>query len=171
MPPEPSFNRGWMNDQLPMAKVTWYEARAYCRWVGGRLPSEAEWEYAARGGTTQSLYGPVDDIAWYARNSGAGAVAWGMPRPGGVKQPNSFALYDMLGNVHEWNNDWFDKDYYAQSPSVDPPGPSSGSERVQRGRAWTSKGDDMRVSARYGDPPDGSYYEGGFRCVCDTLNP
>jgi sulfatase modifying factor 1 len=169
MPPEPSFNRGWMSDRLPMVKVTWYEAQAYCAWVGGRLPSEAEWEYAARGGTTQSLYGPVDDIAWYARNSGAGVVAWGMPRPGGLKRPNSFGLFDMLGNVHEWNNDWYDKDYYAQSPSVDPPGPSSGSERVQRGRAWTSKGEDMRVSARYGDPPDGSYYEGGFRCVCDAL--
>jgi formylglycine-generating enzyme required for sulfatase activity len=171
MPPEPSFNRGWMSDRLPMDKVTWFEAQAYCTWAGGRLPSEAEWEYAARGGTTQSLYGPVDAIAWYARNSGAGAVAWGMPRPGGLKQSNSFGLFDMLGNVHEWNNDWFDKVYYAQSPSVDPPGPATGTLRVERGRAWPSKGEDMRVSARYGDPPDGSYYEGGFRCVCDALNP
>jgi formylglycine-generating enzyme required for sulfatase activity len=171
MPPEPSYNRGWMSDRLPMVKVTWFEAQAYCTWAGGRLPSEAEWEDAARGGTTQSLYGPVDVIAWYARNSGAGAVAWGMPRPGGLKQPNSFGLYDMLGNVHEWNSDWFDKDYYARSPSVDPPGPATGTLRVERGRAWPSKGEDMRVSARYGDPPDGSYYEGGFRCVCDALNP
>jgi formylglycine-generating enzyme required for sulfatase activity len=171
MPPEPSFNRGWTNDRLPMVKVTWTEAQAYCTWAAGRLPSEAEWEYAARGGTPQSLYGPLDAIAWYARNSGAGAVAWGAPRAGGLKQPNSFGLFDMLGNVHEWTNDWFDKDYYARSPSVDPPGPASGSHRTERGRAWPSKGEDMRVSARYGDPPDGSFYEGGFRCVCDGLNP
>ena len=171
MPPEPSFNRGWMSDRIPMVKVTWNEAQAYCMWAGGRLPSEAEWEYAARGGTTQSLYGPMDEIAWYARNSGAGVVAWGMPHPGGLKRPNSFGLFDMLGNVHEWTNDWFDKDYYAHSPSVDPPGPSSGAQRAVRGQAWTSKGDDMRVSSRYGDPPDGSFFEGGFRCVCDALNP
>ncbi len=171
MPPEPSYNRGWMSDRMPMVKVTWYEAQAYCTWAAGRLPSEAEWEYAARGGAIQSLYGPLDEIAWYARNSGAGVVAWGTPRPGGLKQPNSFGLFDMLGNVHEWTNDWFDKDYYAHSPSVDPPGPSSGSQRAERGQAWTAKGDDMRVSFRYGDPPDGSFFEGGFRCVCDALNP
>ncbi|MBZ5669522.1 MAG: SUMF1/EgtB/PvdO family nonheme iron enzyme [Acidobacteriia bacterium] len=171
MPPEPSYNRGWTIDRIPMVKVTWNEARAYCMWAGGRLPSEAEWEYAARGGTTQSLYGPLDEIAWYARNSGAGVVAWGMPRPGGLKRPNSFGLSDMLGNVHEWTNDWFDKDYYAHSPQEDPPGPLSGQQRAVRGLAWTAKGDDMRVSFRYGDAPDGSFFEGGFRCVCDALNP
>lgn len=171
MPPEPSFNRGWMSDRMPMVKVTWYEAQAYCTWAAGRLPSEAEWEYAARGGTLQSLYGPLDEIAWYARNSGAGVVAWGTPRPGGLKRPNSFGLFDMLGNVHEWTNDWFDKDYYAHSPQEDPPGPSSGLQRAERGHAWASKGEDIRVTHRYGDPPDGSFFEGGFRCVCDALNP
>jgi sulfatase modifying factor 1 len=171
MPPEPTFNRGWLSDRMPMVKVTWNEARAYCLWAGGRLPTEAEWEYAARAGTGQSLYGPLDEIAWYARNSGSGGGQWGMPRPGGLRRPNAFGLYDMLGNVFEWTNDWFEENYYARSPRADPPGPASGRQRVVRGRAWVANGEDMRVSYRGGNPPDGSYFEGGFRCACDALNP
>jgi len=171
LPPEPIFNRAWNNDHLPMVKVSWNDARAFCMWAGGRLPAEAEWEYAARAGSTQSLYGPLDEIAWYARNSASGGGQWGNPNPCGTKRPNAFSLFDMLGNVFEWTNDWLDKDYYARSPQEDPPGPSTGRQRVVRGRAWVAKGEDMRVSYRGSNPPDESYFEGGFRCVCDTLNP
>ncbi len=171
MPPFPIFNRQWSQDRLPMVKVSWNDAQAYCQWAGGRLPTEAEWEYAARAGTTQSLYGQLSAIAWFAGNSGSGGNQWGNPNLGGLKQPNAFGLYDMLGNVFEWTNDWFAPDYYSRSPQNDPPGPSSGRERVVRGRAWVANGDDMRVSYRGSDPPDGSYFEGGFRCVCDNLNP
>jgi len=171
LPPDPGFNRGWNNDRMPMVKVTWSEARAFCLWAGGRLPTEAEWEYAARAGSTQSLYGPLDDIAWYARNSGATSVEWGMPRTGGLKSANAFGLFDMLGNVREWTNDWFDKDYYAHSPQDDPPGPPGGKERVVRGRAWVANAEDMRVSNRATHPPEGSYYEAGFRCACEELKP
>jgi len=171
LPPEPNFNRGWSNDRMPMVKMTWSEARAYCLWAGGRLPTEAEWEYAARAGSLQSLYGPLDAIAWYARNSGSGGPDWGRPQAGSLKRPNAFGLFDMLGNVREWTNDWFDKGYYARSPQDDPPGPASGRLRVTRGRAWVANGEDMRVSYRGSDPPDGGYFEAGFRCVCDALKP
>ena len=171
MPPPPIFNRQWKNDVWPIVKVSWNDARDFCKWTGGRLPSEAEWEYAARGGTTESLYGPLDAIAWYARNSGSGGNQWGNPNEGGLKQPNAFKLYDTLGNVFEWTNDWFDSDYYARSPHDDPPGPASGQQRVVRGRAWVAFAVDMRVSYRGSNPPDESYFEGGFRCAMDTLKP
>lgn len=154
-----------------MVKVSWSDARDFCQWAGGRLPTEAEWEYAARAGTAQSLYGPLDQIAWFARNSASGGNQWGNPNVEGTKQPNSFGLYDMLGNVFEWVNDWFDAGYYAQSPPDDPPGPITGRERVVRGRAWVANADDMRVSYRGSNPPDGSYFEGGFRCAMDALKP
>jgi formylglycine-generating enzyme required for sulfatase activity len=75
----------------------------------------------------------------------------------------------MLGNVFEWTNDWFSSDYYSGSPHDDPPGPASGLQRVIRGRAWVAFAVDMRVSFRGSNPPDGSYFEGGFRCAMDAL--
>ena len=158
MPDAPTFNSGWANDNMPIVNVTWDEAHDYCTWAGGRLLTEAEWEYAARGGSTEARYGNLDEIAWYGQNSG------GRTHEVAQKRANGFGLYDMLGNVWEWVNDWYDENYYQHSPSQDPPGPESGQYRVLRGGAWVSLPRFARVSLRgWGDP---SYRDdlNGFRC-------
>jgi len=110
-----------------------------------RLPTEAEWEYAARGGTSSPYYADREEIAWYDLNS------QGRTHPVGLKQPNSFGLYDMLGNVQEWCSDWDNSKYYSNSPPVDPPGASSGRFREHRGGTWYSIAERTRVSARWGN--------------------
>src|SRR5437899_167917 len=117
-------------EQLPVETVTWNQAKRYCEAVGGRLPTEAEWEYAARAGNEASRYGNLNEIAWYDNNSDH------KTHDVGQKQANRWGLYDMLGNVWEWVGDWYDEKYYAKSPSVDPTGPTSGKYRVVRGGSW-----------------------------------
>ena len=157
MPRAPSFNQGWKNGQMPIVNVTWDEAQAYCAWTGGRLPTEAEWEYAVRAGSAEARYGPVNEIGWYDVNSG------GRTHEVGQKRANGFGLYDMLGNVWEWVNDWYDARYYENSPSADPPGPSEG--RVVRGGAWVVDPWLLRtaVRCRYAPVDWGAVI--GFRCA------
>jgi formylglycine-generating enzyme required for sulfatase activity len=159
MPPAPGFNEGWKNEQMPVVDVTWDNAQAYCRWVGGRLPTEAEWEYAARARSPEALYGPLDEIAWYEGNSG------GRTHDVGQKHPNGFGLYDMLGNVKEWVNDWYDGRYYENSPHVDPLGPSEGRRRVLRGGGWNLDAFNVRIAHRFSYEPDFRDYFIGFRCI------
>jgi formylglycine-generating enzyme required for sulfatase activity len=159
MPPAPNSNSGWTKENMPITYVSWDDSQAYCQWSGGRLPTEAEWEYAARAGSTEARYGPLDDIAWYSNNSGGGT------REVAQKRANGFDLYDTLGNVWEWVSDWYDANYYQNSPSQDPSGPGSGQFRVLRGGFWDFSPRYVRVSFR------GTYipaFRGdftGFRCV------
>ena len=160
-------DRRFNQPEQPVVGVSWDDAQAFCKWAGCRLPTEAEWEYACRAGTTTE-YSFGDDVdqleqyAWYNKNSG------GQTQPVGTKQPNPWGLHDMHGNVWEWCQDWFSEEYYGQSPAVDPPGPDSGDGRVLRGGSWDYPADLCRSAFRYGWPPVLRNYIFGFR-VARTL--
>ncbi len=146
----------------PVVGVPVKDAEAYCRAKGRRLPTEAEWEAAARGGAASAFSFGEDpsragDYAWYEGNSG------GRPQPVGGRGPNKFGLFDMHGNVWEWVSDRYDRGYYADSPRRDPPGPAAGNENVIRGGSWAFDADSMRSANR------ASTYKAnddiGFRCA------
>jgi formylglycine-generating enzyme required for sulfatase activity len=154
----------WGDGNLPVYGVSWTDAKAYCAATGGRLPTEAEWEFAARGGSSQPFYGAISEIAWYGANSFEG------PHPVGKKQPNAFGLYDMLGNVSEWVLDrYFNKysyDSVAIGPDVEQPLPSN-AFAVARGGFWQSDAAGLRVSHRLARFKDGDDPPIGFRCARD----
>jgi formylglycine-generating enzyme required for sulfatase activity len=150
----PSHFKG---DNLPVESVSWNEADAYCRAVDMRLPTEAEWEYAARAGNTNEHYGDIDKIAVYNSESTARVRS---------KDPNAWFLYDMLGNVWEWTNDWYSMDYYKNSRKDDPPGPSQTlGSKVVRGGSWGGYPQVVRVSYRYRYEPSDRVVDVGFRCA------
>jgi formylglycine-generating enzyme required for sulfatase activity/tRNA A-37 threonylcarbamoyl transferase component Bud32 len=165
MPTPPRFNTGWINDDMPIVNVTWNDARDYCAWAGGRLPSEAEWEYAARGGSTEACYGKLDEIAWYKRNTPSGTQEVAR------KRANAFGLFDTLGNAWEWVADWFDANYYRYGAPQDPPGPENSTFRVLRGGCYGSEPKFARVSLREGYAPDKTLANIGFRCAGDIFGP
>jgi iron(II)-dependent oxidoreductase len=151
----------------PVVGVSWFDAVAYCDWLSGfRLPTEAEWEFAARGGLAQQLYPwgnePVFDRPGYQ-------ARWlRAPEPVATAAPNSFGLYDMCENVHEWCADWYDPGYYAVSPVDNPQGPATGKRRASRGGAWRHQIKIARCAARSSIPPEFCYADYGFRVACDA---
>ena len=146
-------------DDLPVEMVSWNESDEYCREIGGRLPSAAEWEYAARAGTTGSRYGNLDDIAWYWGNSD-----W-TTHPVAKKKPNAFGLYDMLGNVVEWTHTF----YWVQlnQENINPTGPSTAEYKELRGGGWWDDPELVRVSYRRRFEATDTDYNIGFRCASD----
>ena len=163
MPNEPDFNPGWRNEQQPIVKVDWDPARAYCEWAGGELPTEAEWEYAARGGKEGLIYPNGNELTRQdARFSGAG---WG-PTVVGQFPSNGYGLHDMAGNAWEWVADGYEASYYNASPERDPTGPGSGGLRVLRGGSWYDDPVGLRASDRSGGQPGGERRSDiGFRCA------
>ncbi len=164
---KPGFN---LPDQ-PVVAVSWLDAVQYCEWLrlgtgrNYRLPSEAEWERAARGGVEKKLY-PWGDAApqslpdyekrW---KNGPEAVA--------RYAPNGLGLYDICENVHEWCSDWFQASYYAESPERNPDGPPQGERRASRGGSWRHHVKVSRCAARSSIPPEFRYADYGFRVACD----
>jgi formylglycine-generating enzyme required for sulfatase activity len=142
---------------MPVESITWFEANEYCRAVGGRLPTEAEWEYAARAGDRHSRYGELESVAWYRHNSEQ------KTHEVGQMAPNAWGLYDTLGNVSEWTSDWYADNL--PSAFVDPAGPPNGQHRALRGGSWCSDSRGARVSLRDWGAPGGRYFNFGFRCV------
>jgi len=173
IPPSWSDPRFTHPDQ-PVTSVSWYDAMAYCDWLTKRsqniysLPTEAEWERAARGGVEGRLYTwgnqPPEGQTGYHES-------WiSSPEPVGRRPASEFGLYDISENVHEWCCDWFDPGYYSSSPSRNPRGPATGSRKASRGGSWRHQVKIARVAARSSIPPDYRYNDYGFRVVV-MVNP
>jgi len=168
----------------PVVHVSHHDAQEYCRWAGKRLPTEAEWEYAARGGLTGKRFAWGDELRPQGRwmcNIWQGSFpthntaddGYLATAPAKSYRPNGYGLWSMAGNVWEWCEDWFSPDYYAQSAAHDPRGPAVGTRRVMRGGSFLchdSYCNRYRVAARSSNTPDSSASNIGFRCANDGAN-
>jgi uncharacterized protein (TIGR02996 family) len=171
---------GWrVTGNQPVAWMSWDDAVAFCAWLSGRegrtyrLPSEAEWEYACRAGTTTPFHfgksASPDEANFQGAPYGGATTAPVLGRPCPVRRyaPNAWGLYDMHGQIWEWCADWFDHEYYHSSPVEDPPGPARGSVRVERGGSFRGDGWGCRAAYRTSNSPDRGMDFYGFRIACD----
>jgi len=159
-------------DDYPVTCVSWIDAQAYCEWAGRRLPTEAQWEKAARGELVGAKYpwGDEDPVCTPGATNGAQFKGCsGDAEPVKTFSPNGYGLYDMVGNLWEWVLDWYDYDYYSSSPESNPGSPPSGTLRVLRGGSWFNIGHYLRVANRSYESPDARYLYFGFRCALGTL--
>lgn len=152
----------------PVERVSWGDVQLFIQAMNARedgyeyrLPTEAEWEYAARAGSSGDYggTGTLDEMGWYEQNSG------GMTHPAGTKSPNAWGLYDMHGNVWEWVQDWYARDYYDESPTTDPSGPKAGTSRTVRGGGWSYSAERCTSASRAHPAPGDRYSFIGFRVV------
>ena len=161
----PSYSKGSMK---PVEQVSWNDCQEFITKLNQltgrnfRLPTEAEWEYAARGGNKSQGYkysgsNTIGDVAWYSDN------ASGWTHNVKTKAANELGIYDMSGNVNEWCQDWYSKDYYSSSPEINPTGPSSGSYRVNRGGGLYNDASNSRVSKRGNGSPSSTSLSLGLR--------
>jgi len=172
-------------NNYPMVYVSWNGATAYAKWAGKRLPTEAEWEYAARGGLVGKRYPwgdekPNGSQCNFADKNAPNNFSWAdrmvddgyqYTAPVGSFKANGYGLHDMAGNVWEWCQDWYSENYYSSSSAKNPSGPDRGSQRVLRGGGWGTSTDDLRVAIRGYNYPNIRYdYGYGFRCVSDFDN-
>jgi formylglycine-generating enzyme len=156
--------------EQPVVGVSWHEATGYCDWLSRmtnrpyRLPTEAEWERAARGGIDGALFpwgnAAPDSLPNYGARWQSG------PEPVGLSAPNAYGLFDMCANVHEWCSDWYAADYYTVSPERNPRGPETGVRRASRGGSWRHHIKVTRCAARSSIPPHLQYADYGFRVAC-----
>jgi formylglycine-generating enzyme required for sulfatase activity len=153
----------FVGEKLPVNEATYYDASDYCAAVGGRLPTDAEWEYAARAGSAAARYGDLDKIAWYVGNSND------TPHPVAQKQPNAFGLYDMLGNVIEWTDTYFT--VQLSQENIDPKGPREAEYRTLRGGGWFDDPELVRASDKSWFEDGDTDYNVGFRCAMDQPRP
>jgi len=163
-------DEGWGRGNRPVINVSWHDAVAYTKWLNEqtgkryRLPSEAEWEYAARAGTTTKYWWGNKASHEYMNYSGTGGKdRWKSTSPVGSFKSNAYSLHDTSGNVWEWVQDWYDGDYYSNSPSTDPKGPSTGSDRVHRGGGWNYAAQYCRTAYRHHHSPASRDYDVGIR--------
>jgi len=160
---DPNFD----HPQQPVTGVSWHEAARYCEWLSSetahayRLPTEAEWERAARGGVEQKNFpwgdDPPQSLPDYAARWQTG------PEPVAKYAPNAFGLFNICDNVHEWCSDWYDANYYAVSPDRNPRGPAQTKRKASRGGSWRHHIKIARCSARSSIPPEFQYADYGFR--------
>jgi len=155
-----------MPEGFPASNVTWDDARAFCTWAGGRLPTESEWERAARGGDSRQYPWGNNWDPWRCNTRDGGPHT---PTPAGAypECASPDGVLDLTGSMSEWCSDWYDEAYYSKSPAENPAGPERGSVRVSRGGDWMSAAQSARGATRQAIDPTWAWPSRGFRCVQD----